>query len=143
METPIPFYAKVALIFIGLFAFIYAMYIGQRIIIPILYATITAILLNPIVTFLVAKRINKLIAISIAVFLAIIVILCVFYIISSQLTMFRETYPQLKAKFNQTNNDLVQWASEKFNIKQNKITTWVKENEGDAIDNIAIGEVIS
>ena len=143
METPIPFYAKVALIFIGLFAFVYTMYIGQRIIIPILYATITAILLNPIVNFLVAKGINKLMAISIAVLLAIMIILCICYIISSQLTMFSETYPQLKEKFTQTSTDIEKWASGKFNIRQNKIATWVKENEGGVIDNIAIGEIIS
>jgi|ERR1035437_6450243 predicted PurR-regulated permease PerM len=143
IQTPIPFYAKIALIFVGLFAFVYTMYIGQRIIIPILYAAIVAILLNPVVNFLVAKRVNKIIAISFAVLLAITVILCISYIISSQLTMFSETYPQLKEKFNQTSNDLVKWTSDKFNIRQYKITTWIKENEGGAIDNIAIGEIIS
>src|ERR1035437_10448583 len=143
IQTPIPFYAKIALIFVGLFAFVYTMYIGQRIIIPILYAAIVAILLNPIVNFLVANRVNKLIAISIAVLLAILVILCIFYIIASQLTMFSETYPQLKEKFNHTNKDMVQWVSGKFNIRQNKITTWITENQSDAIDNIAVGEIIS
>src|ERR1035437_5839171 len=143
IQTPIPFYAKIALIFVGLFAFVYTMYIGQRIIIPILYAAIVAILLNPVVNFLVAKRVNKIIAISFAVLLAITVILCISYIISSQLTMFSETYPQLKEKFNQTSNDLVRWSSDKFNIRQYKIAAWVKENESGAIDNIAVGEIIS
>jgi len=143
IQTPIPFYAKVALIFIGLFAFVYTMYIGQRIIIPILYAAIVAILLNPIVNFLVAHRVNKLIAISIAVLLAIMVVIFICYIISSQLTMFSETYPQLKEKFIQTSKDLEQWASGEFNIKQNKIATWVTENEGGVIDNIAVGAIIS
>ena len=143
IQTKIPFYAKVALIFVGLFAFMYTMFIAQRIIIPILYATIAAILLNPIVTFLVSKRVNTIIAISAAVILAIMIILCIFYIISSQLTMFRETYPQLKEKFDQTSYDLVQWISGKLNIRQYKITTWVKNNQVVAIDNIAFGEIIS
>ena len=43
----IPFYGKVALIFISVFAMIFTMLVGQRIIVPILYATIIAILLNP------------------------------------------------------------------------------------------------
>ncbi len=145
METQakIPFYAKVALIFVGLFAFVYTLYIGQKIIVPILYATIVAILLNPIVNFLVSKKINKVIAISLAVFLALVVILFIFYIISSQVTMFSETYPQLKEKFDLTSDNLTQWASDKFNIRPIKITTWIKESQMDAIGNIGIGEKIS
>ena len=42
----IPFYAKAALISISVFAFVYTMYIGQVIIMPIVYATVIAILLR-------------------------------------------------------------------------------------------------
>ena len=59
-----PFYAKLALIFIGIFAMVFTMYIGQTIIVPIVYAIIIAILLNPIVNYLIGKKINKIIAIS-------------------------------------------------------------------------------
>jgi predicted PurR-regulated permease PerM len=142
-QTKIPFYAKATLIFLGLFVFVYALYVGQNIIIPILYATIIATLLNPLVNFLVRKRINKVLAISIAVLVAIMAVIFIFYIISSQVTMFSETYPQLKAKFTETNKDLVQWASEKFNIRQSKITNWMNVSQGDAIDNFAIGEKLS
>ena len=51
-----PFYAKVALIFISVFAFVYTLHIGQDIIIPIVYATIVAILLNPLVNYLIRKK---------------------------------------------------------------------------------------
>ena len=61
----IPFYAKSALIFVSVFAFVFVMYIGQDIIIPIVYATIFAILLNPIVNFLLRKRMSKIVAITI------------------------------------------------------------------------------
>lgn len=45
----IPFYIKFAFITLGAFAFITMLYIGQPIILPLLYCTIIAILLNPIV----------------------------------------------------------------------------------------------
>jgi predicted PurR-regulated permease PerM len=141
-KATIPFYAKAALVFIGLFAFVCALYIGQHIIIPILYAAIIAILLNPFVNFLVSKKINGVVAISIAVFLSGIVVVSVFYIISSQLSIFSETYPQLKEKFSRTSYDLVQWGAHKFNIRQAKITSWLNENRSDAIDNIAFGKII-
>ena len=77
MESPfkIPFYAKTALIFISVFAFVYVMYIGQDIIVPLVYATIFAILLNPFVNFLIRKRISKIFAITIVVTLTLIVVM--------------------------------------------------------------------
>ena len=40
-ELKFPFYAKAFLIFIGLFAFIYMLDLGQHIIVPIIYFTIS------------------------------------------------------------------------------------------------------
>src|SRR6267378_3917878 len=94
-----PFYAKAVLIFAGMFLFAYTMYLGKHIIVPVLYATLIAILLNPIVNFLVEKKFSEIFAIFIAVLLAILVILSFFYLISSQLTVLSETYPQLQEKF--------------------------------------------
>jgi predicted PurR-regulated permease PerM len=145
METlfKIPFYAKAALIFICVFAFVYTMHIGQDIIIPIVYATILAILLNPLVNYLISKKINKAVSISVAVALSILVSLGVFYILSSQVTMFSDTYPQLKVKFNTTSMELVHWVSDKFNIRVSKINAWTKETQTDAINDFAIGDTLS
>jgi len=145
MDTPfkIPFYAKLALIFICVFAFIYFMCVGQYIIIPLVYATIIAILLNPLVNYLTRIKLPKIISISIAVALATLVALGVLYIISSQVNMFSDTYPQLKKKFILTSAELVQWVSEKFNIRQVKINTWITETENEAIGNFAIGETLT
>jgi predicted PurR-regulated permease PerM len=138
-----PFYAKAALIFISLFAFVYTLHIGQDIIIPIVFATIIAILLNPLVNYLILKKVNKIIAISLAVTLAILMVAVLLYIISSQITMFSETYPELKVKFNTTSAELVHWMSEKFNIRQFKINAWMKETQSDAIDNYEFGEKLT
>lgn len=136
----IPFYAKAALIFISVFAFVYTMHIGQDIIIPIVYATVMAILLNPVVNFLTSKRVSKIVAISIVVFLAILVVLGIVYIVSSQVTMFSETYPQLKVKLNLAVTELVHWVSMKFNVRESKIHLWIQETQHNAIANFAVGE---
>ena len=139
----IPFYAKAALVSISVFAFGYLLFIGQEIIIPIIYATMMAILLNPFVNFLVRKKMNKPVAIAVAVGLAIVAVTALFYVISTQMAIFSETYPQLKAKFNSTSSDAVSWFSEKFNIRRTKINAWMKQSQSDAIDNFAIGEKIT
>lgn len=142
-ETKIPFYAKTALIFIALFATVYTMSIAQHIIVPILYSTIIAILLNPVVNFLISKKINKVIAITIVVSITAITLLVLIYAISSQMTMFSDSYPQLKAKFNLSSEELMAWTSEKFNIKRSVISTWISENKVDALENFAFTEKIT
>lgn len=143
ISVKVPSYAKAALIIISAFAFVFTMYIGQGIIIPIVYATIIAILLNPLVNYLIRKKINKIIAISLAVLIAILAVLIIFYIISSQISMFTETYPQLKIKLEATSTKLLNWFSEKFNIRQSKIKLYLTETQNTAISDLAISEKLT
>jgi predicted PurR-regulated permease PerM len=139
----IPFYAKAALIFITAFALIYTLHIGKDLIVPIVYAGILAILLNPLVNYLVRKGMNKLVAISVSVLLTISIVLSSLYLLSTQLSMFTESYPQLKQKFNTTSNQFVEWVSETMNIRISKINAWTKETQSEAIDNFALGESLT
>ncbi|GHN03093.1 AI-2E family transporter [Cytophagales bacterium WSM2-2] len=139
----IPFYGKTALILISAFAIGLALYVGQHIIIPILYATMIAILLNPLVNYLLGKNINKIVSISLAVLLAILLMLTAIYVVSAQITLFTETYPQLKAKFILTSTQLLHWMSDKFGIRETSINAWIKDTQNDAIGNLGIGETLS
>jgi predicted PurR-regulated permease PerM len=139
----IPFYAKAALIFISAFALTYTLYIGKEIIVPIVYAAILSILLNPLVNYLVRKRMNRLVAISVSVTLTILIVLSSLYLLSTQLDIFTESYPQLKQKFGATSTELVQWVSKTMNIRVSKINAWKKETQSDAIDDFALGESLS
>jgi predicted PurR-regulated permease PerM len=140
-----PFYAKFAFTAIGTFAFMYTMYVGQQIILPLIYATIIAILLNPFVNFLVKKHFNRLLAIFIAVFVAILITISLLYLVSAQVTLFSETYPKLKDKFNVVSVQAIQWISEQFNIKTTEINKWIVQTENDLVNKMggAIGETLS
>ena len=139
----IPFYAKAALIFISAFALIFTLHIGRDIIVPIIYATILAILLNPLVNYLLRKNMPQLLAITIAVTLAIVVVLGTLYTLSSQLSMFGESYPELKQKFNQSSTEFIRWISDTFNVRVSKINAWKNETQSDAIDDFALAESLS
>jgi predicted PurR-regulated permease PerM len=139
----IPFYARAAMVFICLFALVFALQLSQQIIVPITYAAIVAILLNPFVNYLIGKKINRVVSITTAVAAAILIVMCFFYIISSQITMFSESYPQLKEKFNATSNDLVRWASVTFHVSQSKINTWINDTQNDTIHNLGLEEKLT
>ncbi len=144
-----PFYAKFALVSIGIYAFVCVMYLGQEIILPVVYATIIAMLLNPLVNFLVRKRMNRILAITLACLLAILFTACLLYFISMQVSLFTETYPKFKDKFNEMSEQTVLWVSQEFNLKVTKINFWINKTENEAISNIggsmggAIGQTIS
>jgi predicted PurR-regulated permease PerM len=139
----IPFYGKVALISICILALLFTMKIGQDIIVPLLYATIIAILLNPLVNFFTRRKFNKILAISIAVILALALVLGTTYALSSQVTMFSDTFPQLQEKLGSKVTELIQWISKTFKIKETKINAWIAETQSKAIDNFAIGATLS
>lgn len=141
----LPFYAKFALISIGAIALFYTLHIGQQIILPVIYATIIAILVNPFVNYLVQKKINKIVAISIAVGTVILITAGLIYLISVQLSQFSESYPVLKERFNETSKEVIHWISVNFNIKTYKINLWINDTQSDAIKNMGgtIGQTIS
>lgn len=139
----IPFYAKSALIFISIFAFVFALHIGREIIVPILYATILAIVLNPLSNVLINKGVNRIVAISIVVTLTTMIVVVALFLISSNLAQFSESYPQLKAKFNTISTQLIRWVSQTFNIRQYNINIWIKETKSDAISDFAIAESLT
>jgi predicted PurR-regulated permease PerM len=145
METPlrIPFYAKSALIFVSVFAFVSIMYIGQDIIIPIVYATIFAILLNPFVNFLTRKKVSRIFAIIIVVMVALLVVITILYFLFSGITMFSESYPKFKIKLDETSDQLVKWASQEFGYGRSKINKWLIETRSKTISNFANGETLS
>ncbi|MBA3647433.1 MAG: AI-2E family transporter [Chitinophagales bacterium] len=134
-QLKFPFYAKASLIIMGTCAFIAILYIGQDIIVPLIYATIFAILLNPVVNFFTARGLNRIIAIILTLLLAILFTFGLFYFISSQVSRFTEDLPQLKEKFNTMVDQGVKFISVTLNISTKQVTQWIATTKSSAINN--------
>lgn len=147
METnqSYPLLLKIANIFIALLALFYVLYIGQSIILPLVYAAIFAILLNPMVNWLCAKKVNRVVAITIVLILTILVSIGVIYYISSQLIVFGETFPQFKEKFGLFTKEFFRWVSQTFGVRTTKINAWVEQVKSQGYDNstMVIGQTLS
>jgi predicted PurR-regulated permease PerM len=117
------------MIIVGIFVFFYILYLGAEILIPLTFAWILAILLNPIVNFLTKRRCNKIVAIGLAILLMIIVSGGIFLFIGSQAAMFSDSVPQLKDKFQEIAQQVLTWISSTFNVPTEKITTWIEEQK--------------
>ncbi len=136
-ETPnpvaLPLYLKLAQIFLGLGGFGFILYIGQDIIIPLVFATMIAILLNPLVLLMMRRKIPRVIAILLAIFLSFVFILGIFYFFGKQLSLFSESAGQFKDKFNSFYKQAEHWIGSTFNIPKYKIDAWVNKTKGDGL----------
>jgi predicted PurR-regulated permease PerM len=119
--------------------------IGQDIILPIIYAILIAILLSPLVNFLVKKKLNRGIAIGIVLLFAILIIVTLFLLLSSQTTRLIEAWPKLAQKFNDLLGNFVKWVSAYFHISSAKIDAWISSTKKDMMSNsnAAIGMTIT
>lgn len=141
----LPFYAKASLIIIGLFVSVSILYIGQDIILPILYAIIIAIAISPLVNYLVRKKLNRALSISIVLLIAVMTGAALVALLVSQGSVLSEAWPQLTGKFEELLKQTVTWASGYFDISARKINNWIATEKVDFINNSgdAIGSTLT
>jgi predicted PurR-regulated permease PerM len=141
----IPISAKASLLLVGLCAFVYMLFIGQQVLLPIIFATIVAVLLNPVVQFLARHHLPRILAIVIAVLLAMLVTVALVYFISSQINSFAEASPRYKEKLDGLLKQTIAWVSTQVNIAPEKLTGWLANAQGEVMKNSGaiLGQTLS
>ncbi len=132
-EFKFPFYAKVSFVFIGLFAFISMLFIAQGIIVPIIYSTIIAIVLSPMVDYFTKKKVNRIVAISLTLVLVIFTTIFFIALLSKQMMQLSDSFPKLIEKFHQVMDQSVIWISGNFNISQEKVNIWIADKNSEIL----------
>jgi AI-2 transport protein TqsA len=125
-----PFYIKSASILLGLCLIVLILYVGQNILVPLAFAVILAILLNPITTFLVKHKFPRLLAISITVFAALVFVALIFYFMSIQIAIFSEAFPKLKQKVFEGFSKAEGWIDRSYHVSAAQQVIWMKKNIG-------------
>jgi len=138
-----PFYAKTALVFVSLFALVYTLWVAQNILIPIVYAIILAILLNPVVNFFIRRKVNKILAIGLVMFLTFTILSGVVYLLITQSASFSVLLPEIKIRFSELSNDFLYWFSSVTNIDKSIVENWIIETRNNQLDDFAFGKNIT
>lgn len=134
-DTKSTIYLKLSLITMGLVSFFFILYVGRDIMVPLIFSTILAILLNPMVNFLCKKKFNRVIAILLTVITAVILIIALTYFIFSQVASLSEALPQFKLKFTKLFGDLINWVSVHINVSKPKIHAWLNQTKSEGMQN--------
>jgi predicted PurR-regulated permease PerM len=141
-STKFPTYAKLALIIVGLIGFFYILYVGQDILIPIAFAVIIGILLNPVVNYLVRKGINRVVAIVLSLLGITVIAAAVGFFIGSQLAHFSDTFPQFKERFAVLEKDATNWVSQTLAISKPKIQAWISDAKKGLSSSSMVGKTL-
>ena len=143
-ELKLPFFVKAILILIGLYVLFTILYITRDIVVPLIFATLLAILLHPVVNFFIRLRLKRLFAIIITLLLTVIIIIAFGSFLVSQVGRLTESWPLLEEKFAGMLNQTIAWASGYFDIKPQVINDWIAKTKGELINNIShsIGQTL-
>lgn len=118
-ETGYPLYIKLPLILLGLVLTTYILSALADILIPLAFAVLIAILLNPLYVRM-EKKIPKVPAIIFSILLAIFFLVGLFYFLSTQIAGFVDKVPLIQKKVNALMTYADQWSNNRFGVNLKK-----------------------
>ncbi len=120
-NNELPILLQFALVIIGAIGLFFILYIGKAILIPLVFALLLAILVNPVVNFLTKYKINRVVAILLTVVATLLLFIGFMYFITSQMAMFKESFPEIKKKFTEIYGDGIALLSDEFNVSEKQV----------------------
>ncbi len=143
-KVMLPLYAKVTIILVGLFALFAMLFIAKSIIIPIIFATITAILINPVVDMLVRFKLNRVLAIVAVMLFTFLIIFAFASLIVSQIIRLSDSWPDLMERISALINQFITEGADYFNKDPQKIHQWIIKTQAEIITSstAAIGQTL-
>jgi predicted PurR-regulated permease PerM len=129
MINKYPFYLKATVILLGLVLSAYILLCLRDILVPLSFAILLAILLNPLTILLERFRLPKVLAISISIVLAMILIAGIAYFLVMEIKSFSDELPAFKLKLGQMVKQLQHFARNDFGITTKKQNEYFDEAE--------------
>jgi predicted PurR-regulated permease PerM len=111
-----PFFvrASLQLLFLALIGLL--LFIGQDILAPLAFALLLSVLLLPVNQYLEKKGMNRVFAILLTLFTAIVLIACFIYFLTIQIANFTEDIPAIKQHLLDHFTTLQKWVRKRFNM---------------------------
>src|SRR4051812_29950472 len=114
---PAPFYTKLAMILVSLIAIGYISILGKKIICPLLFSFLFAIVLLPVGAFFEKKlKLPRSASSGLSVIFMIVFISLIVYLVGSQISNLAQDWPMFKEQFSITLDNIHQWIGATFHI---------------------------
>ena len=129
MVKKYPFFLKSTVILFGLILLTYALFNLREILVPLSFALMLSILLNPVTFFLQKLKFPRMLAIAVAILLAMILIAGVFYFLFAEISNLSTELPVFKRKFAQLIVKAQIEVSQQFGVNLQKQNQYIDEAE--------------
>jgi predicted PurR-regulated permease PerM len=129
-----PFYQKLSLTLLAIGIVMVAIYLGQDIIIPLALAGLLAVLLRPLEQWLMRIGIPKLIAITLALTIAVLIVSAVTVLISMQVADFSDEWPKLKRNIDHFYRDARRWIRREYSVSYRQQAEYLKNAQSKTLE---------
>ncbi|MGK2862404.1 MAG: AI-2E family transporter [Chitinophagaceae bacterium] len=124
--TTYPFYVKLCLHLISIYILGLLIYIGSDIIMPVCFGIVLAMLLLPVVNWLMRRGIPGVLSIIMAILFTFLFVGGIVYFLSSQVANFMTDLPAIKEKLAHHISTLQSWINDRLNISIKEQATAVE-----------------
>ncbi|QIP15848.1 AI-2E family transporter [Spirosoma aureum] len=111
-------------------------YLGQDILVPLAMAGLLAVLLRPVEDRLIRLGMHKVIAISLALLLAIIVMSGVTVVLSMQIADFTDDIPKFRQNINDVYHDVQRWIRREYNVSYRQQNNYMQKAQAQTLNSL-------
>ncbi len=117
-------------------------YLGQDILVPLAMAGLIAVLLRPVENRLIRLGMHKVIAISLALLLAIIVVAGIMITLSMQLSDFADDLPKIRQNLTDFFSDAKRWVRREYNVSYRQQEKYLQKAQAQTLDSLQSSDTL-
>ncbi|CCH54671.1 protein of unknown function UPF0118 [Fibrisoma limi BUZ 3] len=137
-----PHYHKFSHSLLSLAIIAAAIYLGQDILVPLAMAGLIAVLLRPVEQRLTRLGMHKVIAISLSLLLAIVLLAGLTVVLSMQFSDFTDDLPKLRDNLNNVYNQARRWVRSEYNVSYRDQEKYLKQAQSETLGNLQATDTI-
>ena len=121
-----PFYLKMTIVLAGLILTVYILRVLGGVLIPLAFAMLAAVLLNPVFKWVCRPSMPRALSVLITVLLGMVCFAAIFFLLWKEVAQFGEALPLFKVKVNSLTESVEYWINQQFGVTPVKQVAYVK-----------------
>ena len=136
IQTQSPHYHQLSHSLLALAILTVAIYVGQDILVPLAMAGLLAVLLRPVENWLIRLGMHKVIAITLALSVAVVVLAGVTLLMSMQLADFTDDLPKIRRNLNELYYDVRRWIRREYNVSYRDQEKYIQKAQAETLGSL-------
>jgi predicted PurR-regulated permease PerM len=135
-DTDRPHYHQFSHSLLALAIITATIYLGQDILVPLAMAGLLAVLLQPVENWLIRKGMHKVIAISLALVLATLMLTGIGVVLSIQLADFTDDLPKLRQHLGEVYEKIQHWVRKEYNVSYRQQDKYIQKAQAETMTSL-------